>query len=125
MFQIHQSIFIWLSVFLIIFCIYLFYYLIKEEYKAEKNNQLEMKERKINLQPFLDFKTKNKQGFTNSEILKLLEKYPDIKVKDFNKAMGVHTCMMIDGEIISYHGDVQLALILCLEKREPKSYEWD
>lgn len=79
----------------------------------------------IDLKPFNDFKTKNKEGYTDSEILKLLENYSEIHIQNFNKAIGVHTCMIIDGETITYHTDVKLALILCLEKRAPKSYEWD
>ena len=125
MFEKYQSMVTISVLFLIVFCVYIFYYLIKEEYKADKNNQDVIEEKKVNLKHFLDFKTKYKEGYTNSEILKLLENYPEVNIKDFNKAIGVHTCMIIDGETITYHGDVQLGLILCLEKREPKSYEWD
>lgn len=55
------------------------------------------------------FKTKNKEGFTNSEMASLLKELKINKQK-FNKALGVNTCMIINGEVIIYHTDIISAL---------------
>lgn len=54
---------------------------------------------------------KSKFGLTNSEIKALL-KERKINEKDFNKALGTNTCMVINGEIITYHTDIDRALRL-------------
>ena len=43
-----------------------------------------------------DFKTKNKEGFVQSEIDTLLKDYPNINMDKFNSALMGNTCMMID-----------------------------
>jgi hypothetical protein len=73
-----------------------------------------------------NFKTKHESGFTSQEIVDFLkESYPKIERKDFNLALGIHTAMFIDGESITYHSDVELAVKCCLEDRKPNIFEWD
>lgn len=73
----------------------------------------------------LTFPTKNSQGFTYSEIQLLLESYPSINHEKFNEALMGITGLLIDGEFITYHGDVLLALRCGLENRSPTLFEWD
>ncbi|NDB30666.1 hypothetical protein EB151_14105 [archaeon] len=72
-----------------------------------------------------NFKTKNKEGFTDSEIKTLLGDYPTISEQAFNKHLFGNTCMMIDGELVQYHCDIYKALICCLENRDLRIDEWD
>lgn len=72
-----------------------------------------------------NFKTKNKEGFTQLEINTLLEEYPDINLDKFNNALMGITCMVIDDEIITYHCDVEKALLCGIENRDLRGYEWD
>ena len=73
----------------------------------------------------LEFPTKNVEGFTYSEIQLLLKNYPSINHEKFNEALMGITGLLIDGEFITYHGDVLLALRCGLENRSPTSFEWD
>lgn len=58
-----------------------------------------------------EYKTKYPQGFTSDELQDFLDKnYPHFAGNKFNKAMGINTCMMIDGELIHYHIDIITAL---------------
>jgi len=70
-------------------------------------------------------KTTCMYGFKPKEIEELLKNFPNIKRGDFNRALGVNTCMMHDGEIVTYHSDIELALITLIEDREKHLYEWD
>jgi hypothetical protein len=72
-----------------------------------------------------NYPTKHQEGFTGKEIKELLKEYPQVKEEDFFKAMGVHTAMFKDGESITYHCDIELALRCVVERREPKVFEWD
>ena len=72
-----------------------------------------------------DYPTKNKEGFTDSEQLELLKKFPDIDMEKYNKALGVVTCLVIDEETVIYHCDVLTALRCVTENRDMKSWEWD
>jgi hypothetical protein len=71
------------------------------------------------------FKTKNVEGFTQTEMNIILQKYPNINMKKFNAAMNGITCMMIDNEIITYHSDFVTALCCGLENRDVSSAEFD
>lgn len=55
------------------------------------------------------FTTKHKQGFTTEEIKTLLIRY-EIKTDRFYECMGVNTHMMIEGDSITFHCDVENAL---------------
>lgn len=56
-----------------------------------------------------NFKTKHKMGFMQSEIETLVKLYPNINIDKFNKAIGVVTCRIIDGDTIIYNHDVEKA----------------
>ena len=85
-----------------------------------------MKKKKETIQQKVDnFKTKHKQGFVPDEIRTLLKEYPGINMDKFNDALMGITCMMIGGEIITYHCDVEKAIRCGVENRELKSGEWD
>lgn len=70
------------------------------------------------------YKTKHKQGFTKTEIESLLEEM-NINEKRFYKALGINTCMVIEGEIITYHTDVLKSVICAVENRQQNIMEWD
>lgn len=72
-----------------------------------------------------NFKTKNKEGFVQSEIDTLLKEYPNINMDKFNSALMGNTCMMVDNEIVMYHSDIEKALRCGIENRNLRSYEWD
>lgn len=71
------------------------------------------------------FKTKNPQGFIQSEIYELLIRYPDINLDKFNDALCGITCMKIDGNIVIYHHDIEKALRCGLENRDLLESEFD
>ena len=71
-----------------------------------------------------NYPTKHKYGFIESEIDDILKQL-NIKKEDYNKKSGVNTCMLIDGEVINYHCDVELAINCCLENRDKNIIEWD
>jgi hypothetical protein len=70
------------------------------------------------------YPTKYKKGFIRAEISDLLEKL-NINESRFNKAMGVNTCMVIDGNVITYHVDVIKGIVCAIEGRLQNSIEWD
>lgn len=71
------------------------------------------------------FKTKNKEGFVQSEIDALLKEYPEVNMDKFNNALRGNTCMMLDNEIVMYHCDIEKALICGIENRNLSIGEWD
>jgi len=71
-----------------------------------------------------NYPTKHEEGFTTNEMLKLIYELHLGKDRFFDK-LGVNTCMIIDGDWITYHCDVLLAARLCIENREMRWYEWD
>lgn len=72
-----------------------------------------------------EFKTKNKEGFVQSEINTILKDYPNINMKKFNNALEGITCMQINGEIVTYHCDIEKALLCGIENRDLHIWEWD
>lgn len=77
-----------------------------------------------------NFPTKYPEGFTQKEIEKLLEDYPNVEMSKFNDAMCGNTCMTKSEEdnklvIVNYHCDVYKALVCGLEDRQLKIEEWD
>ena len=72
-----------------------------------------------------DFKTKYKEGFTDSEIKTLLNSFPNINIEKFNDALEGNTCLVINKEIVRYHTDIEKALYCGLENRNLYSWEWD
>jgi hypothetical protein len=70
------------------------------------------------------FPTKYSMGFTDEEISDLLEQL-NVNEKRFNKAMGVNTVMMIDGNTIHYHTDIESALNQLLNGKSQHPLAWD
>jgi len=68
------------------------------------------------------YKTKYKQGFIREEYMKLLENYPSINMERFSDALNGITCMRIDGEIVVFPHDIELAIRCGLT---PTTMEWD
>jgi hypothetical protein len=71
------------------------------------------------------YKTKHKQGFTREEYMKMLENYPGINMDRFSDALNGITCMRIDGEIVVFPHDIELAIRCGIEDRSPTISEWD
>jgi hypothetical protein len=69
-------------------------------------------------------KRKNEIGFTGSEIKQLLIDN-NIDSDKFYDALGVNTCVMIDGEIITYFWDIEKALDCVINNRDMDITEWD
>jgi hypothetical protein len=72
-----------------------------------------------------NFKTKYDRGFTDDEINTVLKDFPDINVKKFDEALWCNTCQVIDDKIITYHQDIQKAIICGLQNRDLTTEEWD
>lgn len=72
-----------------------------------------------------NFKTKNKEGFVQSEIDALLKDYPEINTDKFNSALMGVTCMRINDETVIYHCDIEKALRCGIENRNLRIWEWD
>jgi hypothetical protein len=71
-----------------------------------------------------NYPTKHKEGFVGSEINDVLEKY-NIDKDKFYTALGINTAMVIGGEWITYHCDVEKGLRCVLEDRDQNYLEWD
>lgn len=90
--------------------------IIKKETNETEYQKLEKK--------VFDYNTKYKEGFIKSEIEQLLEEL-NINERRFYKALGVNTCMLVDGDVITYHTDILKGVVCALENREQNSLEWD
>lgn len=71
-----------------------------------------------------NFPVKYKYGFTASEINTLLTEY-DLNEDLFYQKLGVNTCMVIEGQTITYHCDIEKALFCLVENRDQNFLEWD
>lgn len=71
------------------------------------------------------YKTKYPEGFIKREIEELLKDYPGIHMDKFNDALMGNTCMMRNNEVISYHCDIEKAIVCGTENRRLRSWEWD
>jgi hypothetical protein len=63
------------------------------------------------------YPTKYEEGFTPTEINELLKEYPNIDMKKFNEATSYLTGVMIDGEFITFHSDVEFAIKRSVKKK--------
>jgi len=72
-----------------------------------------------------NYKTKNKEGFIHTEVLEILKLFPTTNKDKFFDALRGITCMMIGGEIVTYHCDIVTALNCGLENRNVTLSEWD
>lgn len=70
------------------------------------------------------YPTKNEHGFVASEIKDILTKY-NIDENKFYIGLGINTCMVINGETITYHCDIIKGLLCVIENREQTFEEWD
>lgn len=71
-----------------------------------------------------NFPVKYEYGFTASEINTLLTEY-DLDENLFYQKLGVNTCMVIEGQTITYHCDIEKALFCLVENRNQNFLEWD
>ncbi len=80
---------------------------------------------KIKLEDLVyNYPTKNKEGFTEDEIIGLLKQF-NITTDQFNHKFGTHTVGVINNEIVYYHCDILLTLKLILENRDMLQHEFD
>ena len=70
------------------------------------------------------YPTKNEHGCVASEIKDILTKY-NIDEDKFYIGLGINTCMVINGETITYHCDIIKGLLCVIENREQTFEEWD
>ena len=70
------------------------------------------------------YPTRSDYGFNPREIVTLLTEY-DINIDKFYDALGVNTCMIEEGQVITYHCDVAKALRCVIEDRQQTLEEWD
>ena len=62
-----------------------------------------------------NFKTKYKEGFTQSDIDEILKNYECINLKKFYSILNGSTCVMVDGFLITYACDIEQGLYYGLE----------
>lgn len=72
-----------------------------------------------------NYPTKNKEGFTYSEVEDVLKNFPNLNRDYFNNALRGTTCMMIEKEIITYHCDIENAIICGLKGTNVVGIKWD
>lgn len=71
------------------------------------------------------YPVKSKWGFNPDELKEIISEFPDINMDKFNNAMMGNTCMMEEGQIITYPCDVVTALRCGIENRDINLSEWD
>lgn len=71
-----------------------------------------------------EWPTKHKEGFTYNEQLDIIS-YMGCDKETYLDKLGINTCIVIDGETITYHCDILTALRCTLENRDKYLYEWD
>jgi hypothetical protein len=62
-----------------------------------------------------DFKTCYSHGFVRSELDMLLSEYPELDIKKFNKILNANMVLIIQGDLVHLHDDVENAIISCLD----------
>jgi hypothetical protein len=72
-----------------------------------------------------NYPTKYQMGFTNSEIQDLLKNFPNLNRQYYDNALFGTTCTMIDGEMITYHCDIENAIICGLKGTNIGGIQWD
>ena len=70
------------------------------------------------------YKTKHKEGFIKKEITAILYEL-NINEKRFKRNLGVNTCMIIDGQVITYRKDILNGIICAIVDREKNIIDWD
>lgn len=80
----------------------------------------------INIKNYVDrFETKYEEGFTSEEIKKVIKDFPRMNKKYFFGALSGNTCKVIDGNVLTYHTDIETALRCATEDRKQTWYEFD
>lgn len=72
-----------------------------------------------------NYPTKYREGFTNSEIEEVLKNFPNLNRKFYDNTLYGTTCMMIDNEMITYHCDIENAIICGLRGTNIGGIKWD
>ena len=72
-----------------------------------------------------NYPTKYREGFTKSEIEEVLKNFPNLNREFYNNALFGTTCMMIDNEMITYHCDIENAIICGLKGTNIGGIKWD
>ena len=72
-----------------------------------------------------NYPTKHPEGFTLAELEALLKKYPKANIEKFNKALGSHTAIIVNKELITFHEDVLMALTCSLKNTNANTAESD
>lgn len=70
------------------------------------------------------YPTKHKEGFTSEEIKTLIKDY-NLDSDKFYEILGINTCMVIGGQTITYHCDIETTLYCMVENRNRLPGEWD
>jgi hypothetical protein len=68
--------------------------------------------------------TSYKEGLTGEEMISIAK---DLKLnqEDVNKELGVNTCMVIDGNTITYRDDFQGAIYRVITDKKQHPLSWD
>lgn len=72
-----------------------------------------------------NYPTKHPKGFIGTEIEELLKSYPTVNKEKFFDALRGNTCMIFEGQIVTYHCDIAKAIECGLENRNLTAEEWD
>ena len=72
-----------------------------------------------------NYPTKNKMGFTHSEMEDVLKNFPNINREYYDKALYGVTCTIIEDEMITYHCDIENAIICGLKSTNLSNGKWD
>ena len=72
-----------------------------------------------------NYPTKYQMGFTNSEIEEVLKNFPNLNKEFYNNALFGTTYMIIDNENITYHCDIENAIVCGLKNTNIGGIKWD
>ena len=71
-----------------------------------------------------NYPTKHKEGFTEEELNSLIKEY-NLDSEKFYTSLGINTCIIKEGEVLTYHYDIETTLHSMLENRDKYPWEWD
>ena len=71
-----------------------------------------------------EYPTLHVEGFTGKDIMSLAETW-GMDLKKLNEAIGVNTCIMIEGSIITFHCDVETGFSMVAQDRDMYPWEFD
>ena len=72
-----------------------------------------------------NYPTRHQMGFTNSEIEEVLKNFPKLNKEFYNNALFGTTYMIIDNEHITYHCDIENAIVCGLKNTNIGGIKWD